>query len=76
MKIRFCVILYLIGGEEMKKNFSFIASIFEIVVGIFAIVAFITLAINGESLLKWAIALILAILLIGIGINGIIKFCK
>ena len=60
----------------MKKNFSFIASIFEVVVGILAIVAFVVLAINGESLLKWSIALVLAIVLIIVGINGIIKFCE
>ena len=60
----------------MKKNFSFIASIFEIVVGIFAIAAFIVLAINGEAMLKWIIALVLAVILMIAGLLGIIKYCR
>lgn len=60
----------------MKKNFNFISSIFEIVVGILAIVAFIVIVINGEAILKWSIALILAIILIVVGTFGVVKYCK
>lgn len=56
------------------KKLSFIASIFQLVIGILAIAAFIVIALNGENMTKWIITLILAIAFIVLGIKGIKKY--
>ena len=58
----------------MKGKWYLISSIFQLVVGLLAIVAFIILAINGEIMTKWIITLLLAIAYVILGIIGIIDY--
>lgn len=60
----------------MKKDIGFVISIFEIVIGLLAVISFVILLINKVAMLKCFPALILAIVIIFIGIRGIIKYCK
>ncbi|MBE6542228.1 MAG: hypothetical protein E7672_07265 [Ruminococcaceae bacterium] len=55
----------------MKSKWSFVASIFQLTVGILATAAFIVLALSGDNMTKWIVTLILAIALIVLGILGI-----
>ncbi len=57
----------------MKNKWCLFASIFQLVVGILAIVAFIVSAINGENMVKWIITLVLAIAFVVLGIVGIVN---
>ena len=56
----------------MKSRWYLICSIFQVVVGLAAIVAFVVLAINGEMETRWIITLLLAIAFVAMGIVGII----
>jgi len=60
----------------MKSKWYLISSIFQVLVGIIAIVFFIILAINGEIMTKWIITLLLAIAYVVIGTIGIIDNIK
>ncbi|MBE6531007.1 MAG: hypothetical protein E7679_02795 [Ruminococcaceae bacterium] len=54
------------------KKWNLFAAIFQIVVGIAAIVAYIILATSGEPMGKWTVTLILAIAFVVIGaINAV-----
>lgn len=55
----------------MKNKWHLAASIFQLVIGIVAIAAFVVLAVNRENMLKWIPALILAIFYSVMGIVGI-----
>ena len=55
----------------MKNKWQLAASIFQLVIGILAIAAFIVAAVNRENMLKWIPALILAIAFSVMGILGI-----
>ena len=55
----------------MKNKWQLAASIFQLVIGILAIAAFIVVAVNRENMLKWIPALILAIAFSVMGILGI-----
>ena len=52
------------------------SSIFQIVVGIAAIIAYIVIAASGEPLGKWTVTLLLAIAFVVIGIIGIADWKK
>ena len=52
------------------------SSIFQIAVGIAAIIAYIVIATAGEPLGKWTITLILAIAFVIFGIIGIVEWKK
>ena len=52
------------------------AAIFQIVVGIAAIVAYVIIAASGEVLGKWTVTLLLAIAFVVIGVIGIIDWNK
>ena len=52
------------------------SSIFQIVVGIAAIIAYIVIAASGEPLGKWTVTLLLAIAFVVIGAIGIIDWNK
>ena len=52
------------------------SSIFQIVVGIAAIIAYIVIAASGEPLGKWTVTLLLAIAFIVIGAIGIVDWKK
>ncbi|MBQ9071407.1 MAG: hypothetical protein IJY23_08710 [Clostridia bacterium] len=60
----------------MKSKWNLIASIIQLAVGIAAIIAYIIIATNGESMLKWTVTLILAICYVIFGIIGLIDWIK
>ena len=60
----------------MKSKWYLISSIFQVLVGIIAIIFFIILVINGEVMIKWIITLFLAIAYVMIGTIGIIDNIK
>ncbi len=57
----------------MKSKWQMFASLFQIVVGIAAILSYFVLASGGEDMTKWIITLILAVLYVILGIIGIIE---
>ena len=59
----------------MKKWYLFTA-MFQILVGIAAIIAFIFVAVSGESLGKWIITLIVSIAFVIMGVINIINYVK
>ena len=52
------------------------SSIFQIAVGIAAIIAYIVIAASGEPLGKWTVTLLLAIAFVVIGVIGIADWKK
>ena len=58
------------------KKWNLFAAIFQIVVGIAAIVAYIVVATSGDPLGKWTITLILAIAFVVMGVIGAIDYVK
>lgn len=60
----------------MKNKWYLISSIFQVLIGLIAIVFFIILVINGEEMTKWIITLLLAIFYVVIGVIGIIDNIK
>ena len=58
------------------KKWNLFAAIFQIVVGIAAIVAYIVVAASGEPLVKWTITLILAIAFVVMGVINAIDYVK
>lgn len=58
----------------MKSKFNLIASIFQLVVGVTAVLAFIILGSSGENMSKWIVTLILSIAFVVLGIIGIIDY--
>ena len=56
----------------VKSRWYLISSIFQVIVGLAAIVAFVVLAIKGEIVTRWIITLVLAIAFVVMGIVGII----
>lgn len=56
----------------MKSKWYLISSIFQVLVGIIAIIFFIILVINGEVMTKWIITLLLAIAYVVNGVIGIV----
>ena len=58
------------------NKWRLLSSIFQIVVGIAAIVAYIVIAASGEPLGKWTVTLLLAIAFVVIGAIGIADWKK
>ena len=58
----------------MKSKYQLFASIFQLVVGILAIISFVIIASNGEKVLRWIPTLILSIAFVVLGIIGIINY--
>ena len=58
----------------MKTKFSLISSIFQLIVGIAAIISFIILAVSGENMARWIVTLILSIGFVVLGIMGILDY--
>ena len=52
----------------MKSKFNLIASIFQLVGGVTAVLAFIILGSSGENMSKWIVTLILSIAFVVLGI--------
>ena len=55
----------------MKSKRNLIVSIFQLVIGLLAIVAFAILGFDGEDMTKWLITLLLAVAYVILGIIGI-----
>ena len=64
------------GVIKMKSKWYLISSIFQVLVGLIAVVFFIILAINGEVMTRWIITLLLAVAYVVIGTIGIIDNLK
>ena len=58
----------------MKNKWNLIASIFQLLFGIIAILTFVIVGLNGENLAKWIVTLILSIAFAVLGIIGIIDY--
>lgn len=58
----------------MKSRYNLFASIFQLVIGLLAIAAFVIAVASGESFLKWSITLVLAIAYVVLGVIGIIDY--
>lgn len=60
----------------MRNSWFLVSSIVQLFFGTLAIISFIILAVNGENLVRWLFALILAIVYVIIGTIGIIDYIK
>ena len=58
----------------MKSKWNLAASVFQVVVGILAVIAFFILSANGEAMDQWIITLLLAVAFVVIGVFGIIDY--
>ena len=56
----------------MKSKWQLFASVFQLIVGIMAIVSFVILALNGEDMARWIVTLILSAAFVVLGIIGIV----
>ena len=57
----------------MKKRNLF-AAVFQIVVGIAAVIAYIVIAISGELRGRWTVTLLLAVAFVVIGVIGVVDW--
>lgn len=62
------------GGDSVKSRWNLIASIFQLIVGILAIVAFMVIGISGEIMIKWIGTLVLSVAFVVLGIIGIVNY--
>lgn len=60
----------------MKSKWYLISSIFQLLVGLVAIVFFAIQSVNGEVVIKWIITLLLSFAFVIMGIIGIIDNIK
>ena len=58
----------------MKSKWQLFASIFQLTVGIIAIISFAILGFDGEVMTKWIPTLLLAVAFAVLGIIGIIDY--
>ena len=58
------------------RKWNLFAAIFQILVGIAAIIAYIVIAASGESHGKWTITLILAIAFVVMGIMNVVDYAR
>ena len=58
----------------MNNKFGLICSIIQLITGLLATLCFVILAISGENMAKWIVALILSISVIIFGIIGIFNY--
>ena len=58
------------------NKWRLLSSIFQIVVGIAAIIAYVVIAVSGEPLGRWTITLLLAIAFVVIGVIGLVDWNK
>ena len=58
------------------KRWNLIVSIFQLAIGIAAVVAYIVVAAAGEPLGKWTVTLILALAFVGLGVIGLFDYIK
>lgn len=58
------------------KTWNLFASIFQIVIGVAAIAAYIVLSVGEEPLGKWTVTLILAIAFVVLGVIGLVDWIR
>lgn len=58
----------------MKSKWQLISSIFQIIVGILAIIFFVIIVSCGEDATKWIATVILSAVIVVLGIIGIIDY--
>ena len=59
----------------MKNKFSLFVSIFQIIIGLVAIVMFFTMGISEQEIMtKWIVTLFLAVAFILLGIVGVLDY--
>ena len=58
----------------MKSKWKLFVSVFQLIVGVLAIVSFVILAFDGENMLRWIVTLTLSIAVGVMGIIGIIDY--
>lgn len=58
----------------MKSKRNLIVWIFQLVIGMLAIVAFTVVGLGGENMVKWIITLILSVAYVVLGVIGIIDY--
>ena len=58
----------------MKNKWQLFASIFQLVIGIMAIISFIIIGFSGEPLTKWIGTLLLSVAFVVLGIIGMIDY--
>ena len=58
----------------MKSKWQLFASIFQLIVGLAAIISFAILGFGGENMAKWIVTLILSVAFVVLGIIGIIDY--
>ena len=61
-------------GTIVKSKWQLFASIFQLIVGILAVVAYVILAFGGENMTRWIVTLVLAVGFVVLGIIGIIDY--
>ena len=65
-----------ITKEILMKKWNLLAAVFQILVGIAAIITYIVIAAAGEPLGKWTVTLILAIAFVVMGVINAIDYVK
>ena len=60
----------------MMRKWKLAASVFQLVIGVLGVAAFIVLAINNESMTRWIVTLVLAIAFAVMGVIGIVDSRK
>lgn len=58
----------------MKNKWNLAASVFEVIIGVLAVIAFFIISASGEDMGKWIITLLLAVAFVVIGVLGIIGY--
>ncbi len=60
----------------MMRKWKLAASVFQLVIGVLGVAAFIVLAVNNESMTRWIVTLVLAIAFAVLGVIGIVDSRK
>lgn len=58
------------------RKWKLAASVFQLVIGVLGVAAFIVLAVNNESMTRWIVTLVLAIAFAVLGVIGIVDSRK
>lgn len=58
------------------RKWKLAASVFQLVIGVLGVAAFIVLAVNNESMTRWIVTLVLAIAFAVMGVIGIVDSRK
>ena len=58
----------------MKSKWQLFASIFQLIIGLAAIISFAILGLGGENMAKWVVTLILSVAFVVLGIIEIVDY--